>query len=203
MISHIKGIIRSRTANSLIVEVNGIGIEVYIPACVFTRLNNISDGEEIELFTELFLQLDRSKLNPILIGFLTTAERDFFDRLMSVAGIGPKMAMKALAMPVQEIALAIERGDSKLISTLPGIGKDRSRQIIAGLQGKVKEFCVEYARSVDIELKLPSSFLQNLHQLMHKLGYSPRDASKLIQEIMAKNPEIKTEEEFLQALFQK
>ena len=77
---------------------------------------------------------------PVLVGFLNEVERDFFLEFIKVSGIGPRAAVKALNKAIGEIAQAIDRGDTKYLKTLPGIGEQKAKEIVAKLQGKMGKF---------------------------------------------------------------
>ena len=84
--------------------------------------------------------MDQSKAIPVMVGFLNDIEKDFFERFITVSGVGPKAACRALSLSFSVIADAIDRGDIALLKTLPGIGEQRAREIVAKLQGKVGKF---------------------------------------------------------------
>jgi hypothetical protein len=83
---------------------------------------------------------------PVLIGFLNEVEREFFTRFISVSGVGPRAALKALTQPIPVIAKAIDEGDVELLRSLPGIGEQRAKEIVAKLQGKVGKFALIQTR---------------------------------------------------------
>src|SRR4029077_4236465 len=85
-------------------------------------------------------QTDPSKSIPILIGFSNRIEKEFFERFITVSGVGPKAAVKALKPPIPDIAEAIDAGDLPFLKSLPGIGEQRAKEIIAKLQGKMGKF---------------------------------------------------------------
>jgi Holliday junction DNA helicase RuvA len=87
----------------------------------------------------------RGNLEPRLIGFLRPEDRRFFDRFTTVKGIGPKTALKALTVPVGQIAGAIEAKDTRFLLRLKGIGKRTAELIVAELAGKVRDFALDYA----------------------------------------------------------
>src|SRR4051794_34145805 len=99
-------------------------------------------GEEMTFHTLMYLQGDSNggNIEPRLIGFLRREDKKFFEKFITVKGIGPKKALKALALPVGEIAQAIESKDARFLCELPEIGKRTAEQIIAELSGKVEQF---------------------------------------------------------------
>jgi len=101
-------------------------------------------GQEAAFHTLLYLEGDaaRGNLEPRLVGFLRAEDRAFFDLFVTVKGIGPRRALRALAAPVARIASAIEARDSRFLVGLPEIGKRTAEQVIAELAGKLKDFAV-------------------------------------------------------------
>ena len=83
-----------------------------------------------------------SRLTPKLVGFLTTAERDFFGLFCSVDGVGVKKALRAMTRPVQDTAVVIEQQDAKGLSSLPGVGPATAEKIIATLRRKMPRFAL-------------------------------------------------------------
>ena len=141
MISGISGKLVEKGSNYLIVDVNGISYQVLIPTTVMQRIDEAvgADGR-IALKTFHYLQSDPTKSIPILIGFLNDIEKDFFELFITVSGIGPRAASRALNKPISEIARAIDEADLVYLKSLPGIGEQRAREIIAKLQNKIGKF---------------------------------------------------------------
>ena len=143
MISYISGKIKRKTAECLFIDVNGIVYEVLIPKAIMGVLENSASGDEVvELVTYHYLHVEPSRSKPILIGFLNEIEREFFEQFITVSGVGPKAAVRALSLPISVIAEAIDQANFGLLKTLPGIGQQRAREIVAKLQGKVGKFCL-------------------------------------------------------------
>jgi Holliday junction DNA helicase RuvA len=98
-----------------------------------------TDGR-ITMLTYHYHQVEQSKSVPILIGFLSQVEKDFFEIFITVSGIGPRAALRALNRPISSIARAIDEGDLGFLKSLPGIGEQRAKEIVAKLQNKVGRF---------------------------------------------------------------
>src|SRR5579863_7430226 len=141
MISAIKGRVSRQSEAAIILEANGLSYEILTPLSVLQRIkeNQDSDGN-IRLITYHYYQMTPSSGVPVLVGFLNEVERDFFLEFIKVSGIGPRAAVKALNKAIGEIAQAIDRGDTKYLKTLPGIGEQKAREIVAKLQGKMAKF---------------------------------------------------------------
>src|SRR3954449_12244829 len=124
MISALIGELRRVDEDRVHLKVGPILYELLVPASDVTELH-ASLGEELTFHTIFYLQGDASggSLEPRLIGFLRPDDKRFFEKFITVKGIGPKKALKALVMPVGEIAQAIESRDARFLSGLPQIGK--------------------------------------------------------------------------------
>ena len=141
MITAIKGKISRQGEAAMTLETNGLSYEILTPLSVLQRVkeNQDSDGN-IRLITYHYYQMTPSSGVPVLVGFINEVERDFFLEFIKVSGIGPRAAVKALNKAIGEIAQAIDRGDTKYLKTLPGIGEQKAKEIVAKLQGKMGKF---------------------------------------------------------------
>jgi Holliday junction DNA helicase RuvA len=141
MIVAITGRLKSVDETTAQLEMGEMVYELLIPASDYDLLQG-GVGQEMTFHTIYYLEGDASggNLTPRLIGFLRPDDKRFFEKFITVKGIGPKKALKALVMPVGEIARAIESRDARFLSGLPQIGKRTAEQVIAELAGKVQEF---------------------------------------------------------------
>lgn len=129
MISYIKGVIAFRSADSIIVEKDGIGYTVN-----FSQQDKVNINDQVMIFTYLHVRED----DLSLFGFLSFEDLEFFKRLISVKGIGPKMAMNMfIRSDSSKMISAIEEGDVNYLKTLPGIGAKTASQVILDLKGKL------------------------------------------------------------------
>ncbi len=202
MISRISGKLKEKKQESLLIEVNSIFYEVFVPPAVMKTIDSAkSEDGTISLVTFHYFQQDPSKGVPILIGFLNEVEKEFFERFITVSGIGPRKAMKAFNQPLSIIARAIDAGDMSLLQSLPGIGQQRSREIIAKLQGKVGKFALiqdEYVSSIpQIEKDAEVEALEVLIQLQYK----KQEAKAMIRQAIDRNPKVKTAEDILNEVY--
>ena len=149
MIAKLSGQLVEKKENSVVINVQGIYYEVMVPASVMQRVKDTVDTNgNIQLIIYHYIQLSPSSGTPMLIGFLSEIERDFFQKFITVSGIGPRAAVKALNQPISEIAQAIDKGDQVYLKTLPGIGIQKAKEIIAKLQGKVGKYGLIQDRTV-------------------------------------------------------
>ena len=141
MIAALTGELKQVREDRVHVQAGASVYELLVPASDFNQLQTCL-GQEVTFYTILYLEGDASRgnLEPRLIGFLREEDRRFFDLFTTVKGIGPKTALRALGVPVGQIAQAIEARDARFLIGLQGIGKRTAELIIAELSGKVKEF---------------------------------------------------------------
>lgn len=141
MIASLTGTLQHVDDDRIHLQVGPILYELLVPSSDINLLQ-AGVGEEMTFHTLLYLQGDANggNLEPRLLGFLRRDDKKFFEKFITVKGIGPKKALKALALPVGEIAHAIEAKDARFLIELPEIGKRTAETIVAELSGKVKEF---------------------------------------------------------------
>lgn len=203
MISSISGKIKRKTEECLFIDVNGIVYEVLIPKAVMNVLeNNLFPDGNIELVTYHYLHVEPSRSKPILIGFLNEVEKEFFEQFITVSGVGPKAAVRALSLSISVIAEAIDTADLGLLRSLPGIGERRAREIVAKLQGKVGKFCLIQDR---IEKKAPSPVKDDIQEeamaVLLRLQYKRAEAKEMIKKAIETAPEISSTEGILNQVY--
>ncbi len=132
MIAHLRGHILEKHPNRIVVDVGGVGYDVSVPLSTFYGLGD--PGSEISLRIHTHVREDALAL----YGFGTILEQDLFERLISVSGIGPKVAMGVLSgIEPQELMRAIERGDVARLTAIPGVGKKTSERIVLELKDRL------------------------------------------------------------------
>ena len=205
MISYITGRIMKRKGTSVILDVNGLGYEVTIPSVVDKSLDShTSPDGSITFVTYHYLQMDPSRGVPVLIGFLNEIERDFFERFISVSGVGPKAACRALAQPFSMIAAAIDNGDVPFLKTLPGIGEQRAREIVAKLQGKVGKYGLiqDHSLSGDKTANLAKNdIIEEAASVLLQLQYKKQEARDMIDKAFSRNPKLASCEDVLNEVY--
>jgi len=203
MISHISGKIKKRKNSSIVLDVNGISYEVLIPPSVMKAIDKaVSEDGCLELVTYHYYQLEPSKGIPVLVGFLNEIEKEFFEAFITVSGVGPKAACRALSLPFSAIADAIDRADMPLLKTLPGIGEQRAREIIAKLQGKVGKFGLIQDTGTGASVLAGK---RDIHEeamgVLLQLQYKKFEAKNMLDEALKRNSEIRTAEDLLNEVY--
>ncbi len=143
MIVRLTGTLVDVLDETVVVERDGIAREVLVPQFAVAELAAFR-GQVVTLHTTEFYEGSHASgsLVPRMLGFLHVEDRDFFSRFVSVKGIGPRKALKALCEPVRRIATWIESGDAKGLSRLPGIGSRAAELIVASLKGKMDDLAI-------------------------------------------------------------
>ncbi len=202
MIARVKGKVAELKDLAVVLDAGGIFYEVIIPASVAQRLNahKAADGT-ITLVTHHYYQMTPSSATPILVGFLNDLEKDFFLQFISVSGIGPRAAVKALDRSISEIAAAIDRGDIAYLKTLPGIGQQKARDIIAKLQGKVSRFGLIPDTGVKRDISTASAFKDEAVEVLMQLQYKKAEAEAMIAKALERNGAIASTEELLNTIY--
>lgn len=203
MIARIHGKLVEKKDLAVVIDAGGIFYEVHVPASVSQRIGEHMDAKgDVSLVTYHYLQVSPSIAMPVLVGFLNELEKDFFLQFISVSGIGPKAAVRALDRSIAEIAAAIDKGDAGYLKTLPGIGQQKARDIIAKLQGKVSRFGLIADQGVVREKILGNTNIRDeamavLVQLQHKTS----EAEMMISKACERNSDIASVEELLNEVY--
>src|SRR2546426_1755057 len=145
MIATLSGLIRKKLEDRIVLECGGVGYEVFLPPIAIKRLEHVTAGrgdKASELELVIYYHATRDQPRPVLIGFTSDLDKEFFEKLITVKDVGPMVAARALAVPVAEVAAAIARQDEKYLRALPGIGPQKAKNIVAQLQAKVAKFAL-------------------------------------------------------------
>jgi len=205
MIRRIRGELGETTPETVELHVGGLWYEVVLPPAAAEKLAEREVGAEIELYTFQFMQIDGVRGTPVLMGFETPAQRDFFERLLEVPRFGPRSAIRSISIPVATYAKAIEIGDTKLLRSLPGVGAQKAKDIVATLQGKIGRFIdvaeVEAARP---PAGLPESDAEEQALLvLEQLGMNRADALRAVLHLRDTQPDLKTADQIVKAVFRR
>ena len=141
MICRLSGRVAGFSEDAVVIERDGMGYEVMVPASALPELQRLA-GSELTLFTVQYFEGNPAgaHLIPRLVGFLSESDREFFNLFTKVRGISHRRALRAMSVPAYQLAAAIEHGDARLLTSLPEIGKKTAAQIMADLQGKLLRF---------------------------------------------------------------
>jgi len=167
-----------------------------------------ADGDAAdEVALEIHYHATQNQPKPVLIGFTSELDREFFEKLITVKDVGPMVAARSLAAPVGEIAAAIARQDEAYLRRLPGIGPQKAKNIVAQLQAKVAKFALAKSEAASAE---PAAVVAPDEEalrgmvfdiLVKQLGYRPSEAAPIIGAALTRRPGVTTPEELLDEIY--
>jgi Holliday junction DNA helicase RuvA len=158
VIAHLRGKLVEKDPARLVVDVNGVGYEVFVPLSTFTVMPDRGGDVSIDIHTHVREDI------IALYGFSTRQERKVFERLIGISGIGPRLAVTILSGgSVESLVGAIRRGDLARLTAIPGVGKKTAERIVVELKDKLADFSEEPAKSA-VETDVLSA--------LENLGYS-------------------------------
>ena len=210
MIATLSGRLRRRSEDRVVVECGGIGYEVFLPPIALRAVEGATadaGDKASELSLVIYYHATRDQPRPVLIGFTSDLDKEFFEKLITVKDIGPMIAARALAAPVGELAAAIARQDEKYLRALPGIGPQKAKNIVAQLQAKVAKFALANGEATSPE---PAAVVAPDEEalrgmvfdiLVKQLGYRPSEAAPIIGAALARRPGVTTPEELLDEIY--
>ncbi|MCH7988403.1 MAG: Holliday junction DNA helicase RuvA [Planctomycetes bacterium] len=202
MITKITGKLVRLSETEATLEIGAFEYQVYIPEFVRRQLQSLI-GEQLSLQTIEYLEGNpqQGRLTPRMVGFMSNAEREFFDLICSVDGVGVKKALRAMVRPVREVAVAIEEQDVKQLSTLPGIGPAVSERIVAKLRRKMAKFALMVAQEFPDDLSAEHDIINEAYEALLALGHAASDARKKIEAATQSGKKLKSVEEFLTEIY--
>lgn len=170
MISSLTGQVKHQTTNTLVIDISGVGILVNVPARISAV---IKSGSMIELHTHLIVREDALTL----YGFDEITDRNFFELLLSVTGIGPKVAQAILNInEAAIIAIAIKKSDLKALEAIPGLGKKGAQRLVLELKDKVDNYLKDgVSNSTDLK--------DQVENALQGLGYSAKESKEITLQI--------------------
>lgn len=177
MIAQISGRLAQKLPGEVIVDVGGVGYQVFIPLNVFYRLPEV--GQEISLQVHTHVREDALQL----FGFHDLAEKQVFLLLMAVSGIGPRLALNILSgMPADELSRAIRDSDQLKLVSIPGVGRKLAERMIVELKDKFATLAPPSAES--LEPQTASQLMQDAVSALINLGYKKPEAEKTVREVL-------------------
>jgi Holliday junction DNA helicase RuvA len=199
MIGYIEGTLLRKYEDRILLLTDSVGYEILVPAVVLESMAEKEQGEKMALFI-YYYQTERQP-KPVLIGFNLEAEKEFFQYFISVEAIGPLKAVKALDIPIRDIARAIESADLKVLKRLKGIGARTAQKIVASLKGKVEKFAL--IRETDRRVAaISEDFVQQVQEvLVVRLGHKVLEAKRLVNDALQRNPGLTTAEELFEEVY--
>ena len=181
MIAFLRGRVLEKHPNRIVVDVNGVGYELYVPLSTYYNVGDA--GAEIELRVHTHVREDALQL----FGFLTSLEQLLFERLIAISGIGPKLAIAVLSgIDSRELVASVQRADVARLTRIPGIGKKTAERIVLELKDRLRDV----APAEDGAGQQPASGDQlrdDLVSALENLGYHRPVAEKAVDAVRARN----------------
>jgi len=209
MIGYLEGTILHFDSDSILLLAGNIGYEILLNPQVVSELKSLDSNSDDKNVVSLYIYYHQTERQPkpVLIGFKTIEDKNFFQTFITVDAIGPMKAIKALSQPIGKMAIAIEKKDVAFLTALSGIGKRTAEKIIATLNGKVEKFIAVTDPELSMEHDQIPVAMDNIAQqvedvLIEQLGHSLASAKRLIKEAFEKNITISTPEELFDEIFQ-
>lgn len=200
MITFLKGALVEKQPTRIVVDVGGVGYEVFIPISSYDRLP--STGGAVCIFTVDHVREDAH----LLYGFMTESERSLFGLLTGVSGIGPKLALSALSgLSVRDLKVAVVQGDVKRISSISGIGAKMAERIVVELKHKLSaaESLEAVAGGDGNGITGERPALRDALMALVALGYKQEDARKMIIRVNELYPDVSNVERIIKLALSK
>jgi len=173
MIAFLRGRVLDKHPNRIVIDVNGVGYELYVPLSTYYHVGEA--GMEIALHVHTHVREDAIQL----YGFLTTLEQQLFERLIAISGIGPKLAVAVLSgIDTDELVSSIQRADVARLTRIPGIGKKTAERLLLELKDKLG---ADVTTAVGVHRTPPPS--SDVLNALLALGYSDKEAVATVKKL--------------------
>jgi Holliday junction DNA helicase RuvA len=186
MIAHLNGTLLSKSPQSVVVDTAGVGYHIHVPLSTFYQLPDEMETVSLHVYTHVREDMLQ------LFGFQTETEKEIFLLLISVSGIGPKLALNILSgIEIAELLSAIVSADSERISAIPGVGKKTSQRITLELKEKVSDIAegIEVRPQEKVQIRNKEIFDDALSALIN-LGYPSKPAKIVLENVLRNDNDI-------------
>jgi Holliday junction DNA helicase RuvA len=192
VIAHLRGRLLQKQPNRIVVDVNGVGYDLFVPLSTFYDLGET--GSDVALRVHTHVREDAL----LLYGFRTELEQQLFERLIGVSGIGPKVALSVLSgIEPPELIRAIERADIARLTAIPGVGKKTSERLVLELKDRLPKVT---AAAATADIPAGASLRDDVLSALINLGYHRPLAEKAVERALAASPDEGFERTLKQAL---
>jgi Holliday junction DNA helicase RuvA len=202
VITHVTGTVAQIGEGFVVVDRDGLGYEVLASAATLAELHpRLGSVQTLHTLQYLEGNLAVSHLIPRLIGFLTPSEREFFSEFTKVKGISFRRGLRAMALPVGQLAEAIESGNEGLLTSLPEIGRKTAAQIVAELRGKLTRFLGSPGAPEVAPLMSLTAAQRTALEILVTWGDRRADAQRWISIAVEKEPHLQEADEIVRAAY--
>ena len=189
MIGFLRGRVLDKQPNRLVVDVQGIGYEVHVPLSTYYDVGD--EGADVSLRVYTHVREDALQL----YGFLTDLERQLFERLIGISGIGPKLAIAVLSgIESRELVIAVQRADVARLTGIPGIGKKTAERIVLELKDRLAAIAVPAAAGAAPGVASGDRLRDDIVSALQNLGYHRPQAEKAVESVLKGSPDASFED---------
>jgi Holliday junction DNA helicase RuvA len=179
MIAHLRGVLVLKTVERAVVDVQGVGYQVFIPLSTYYTLPDVQ--ERVTLVTSIYVREDTMRL----YGFATEEEREIFELLIGVSSIGPRLALNMLSrLAAADLKQAIAQAETARLQTIPGIGRKTAERVVLELQEKMS--LLDMAAMGQVRVPGEEHVTRDVISALLNLGYKRGEAEKAVQVVRAK-----------------
>lgn len=180
MIAFIRGRVLEKQPNRIVVDVQGVGYELHVPLSTYYDIGE--EGSEVSLRVYTHVREDALQL----YGFLTALEQQVFERLITISGIGPRLAVATLSgIETRELVSAVQRGDVARLTNVPGIGRKTAERIVLELKDKLAHLTVPAGLDVAVLGAAEDRLRDDLVSALQNLGYHRPAAEKAVESTLS------------------
>ncbi len=183
MIAFLRGRVIDKQPNRLVVDVQGVGYDVLVPLSTYYDVGE--EGSEVALRIHTHVREDALQL----YGFLTDLERQVFERLIGISGIGPKLAIAVLSgIESRELVVAVQRGDVARLTGIPGIGKKTAERIVLELKDRLAAMAAPATAGAPSAVPPGERLRDDIVSALQNLGYHRPQAEKAVEAVLKASP---------------
>lgn len=210
MIGYLRGRPVEMEESRVVLDVQGVGYQVNLSTLEMKALRaRVASAEQESAVPEVTLYIYYHLPQgggPVLFGFSDKGSREFFEQLLTVAGMGPTSAQKMMVLHTRDLATAIEQRDTRTLSSLPGVGKRKAEQIVATLKGRVLRYALIPPTETDrVEAAEPvlqaTDFVADVEEVLLDLGYKKPEAARMVAAAMKRRPDLTDAQSLLQEIW--
>ncbi|MEE8301728.1 MAG: Holliday junction branch migration protein RuvA, partial [Candidatus Tectomicrobia bacterium] len=182
MIAHVQGVLVAKSVEQVVVDVQGVGYQIFIPLSTYYPLPDLQ--EQVRLLTTLYVREDVMRL----YGFTTQEEQDFFALLTSVSSIGPRLALNMLSsVAAAELKQAIAQESLATLQAIPGVGRKTAERVILELKDKVARIEIAVADQAQTVVSDEDQLVGDVVSALLNLGYKRGEAEKAVRAVRAQH----------------
>ena len=191
MIAFLRGTLLHRQPARLVVDVHGVGYELQVTVPTYARMATLGGG--VELFVHTHVREDAIQL----FGFAEAAEKQLFERLITVNGVGPKLGLAILSgLPPDQLGAAIRDADYARLTAIPGVGRKTAERLVVELRDKLPAVAEPTAAAA----ATPAGFAEDVVSALVNLGYPAAAAARAVERVLRTAPAASFDELFLQCM---